>query len=125
MIFSWTIQEIQKALVINFMGHFSSAFYLDSFRYSMQIRLNGKRSKFDKKLTHFPAFQTFLHKRVCPSICPSIYLSIHPSIWPMNCPLVRPSIHLSVSVHPSVRPSATHSSNSFLGQKFVLGRPPP
>ena len=66
-------------------------FYLVYFRYSMQIRLNGKIWKSDEKLTHHSADKVFLHKSVCssnsPFICatdgPSVRLSVRPyGHWP-------------------------------------------
>ena len=110
---SWKIHEIQKVIVITFPMLIWSPFYLVSFRYSMQIRVNGKRPKSDEKLTHFlleRSLRVFLH--------PSFHQSVHPSIRLPNRIFLTPSVYQrahqskSPSVSPFVHPSITHSSNS-------------
>ena len=85
-----------------------SAFYLVSFRYSMQIRVNGKRPKSDEKLTHFLLVQSlhvFLYP-VRPSICSSTQLTFPHSFCLSVCTSVHKFIHQPV--HPSIRPSHIH-----------------
>ena len=85
-----------------------SAFYLVSLRYSMQIRLKGKRWKPGEKLLfHHSKVRTFfLH----PSFFQFSYsidlLTVYQSFCLSVCPSVRPSVR--PSVHQSVRSSHIH-----------------
>ena len=110
---SWKIHEIQKVIVITFPMLIWSPFHLVSFRYSMQIRVYGKRPKSDEKLTHFlleRSLHVFLH--------PLFRQSVHPSVPLPNRLFLTPSVYqcvhqsISSSVSRSVHPSVTHSSNS-------------
>ena len=77
-----------------------SAFYLVSFIYSMQIRVNGRRLKSDEKLF----FDCTKSARFSPSVIPSV----RPSI----CSFTQPQIPSPPSILPSP------PSNSFTTLKF-------
>ena len=113
MILSWKIPVIQKALAITFPVLFCWAFYLDSFRYSMQIRLNGKRSKSDQKLFSLSkSLHIFLNKWVCPSVYSSIWNGV--SLILSVCSSGRPSTLQFVAVSVSALASFTSIPNSAL-----------
>ena len=98
-----------------------STFYPVSLRYSMQIRLKGKRSKSGEKLIfHRSKVGTF--SSIHHSFSPSIHLFIYPIDFLTLS--VYQSIRLSVrpSTRPSIRPSHIHQIHG-KSREFLITPP--